>query len=118
MEEQIYQGGCHCKAVRFEVKMKVESAIDCNCSICSMRATILTFVPASQFKLLSGREMLTEYQFHKKVIHHYFCKRCGISSFSEGAMPDGTKMIAVNLRCVDGFDVNSVKITHFDGKSA
>jgi hypothetical protein len=31
------RGGCHCGAVRFEVKLQVEGPpelVDCNCSIC------------------------------------------------------------------------------------
>lgn len=36
---QKFQGGCHCGAVRFEVKAdpKVEKVQDCNCSMCAMK---------------------------------------------------------------------------------
>ena len=30
----IYEGGCHCQAIRFQVKVKSYQAIECNCSIC------------------------------------------------------------------------------------
>ena len=112
-----HTGGCHCGKVRYEVDMNVENAISCNCSICSKRGSLLDFVPDSQFKLLSGENNLTDYLFNKKVIHHLFCKDCGILSFGRGAAPDGTKMVAVNIRTIDGFDLKKIKIQEYDGLS-
>jgi hypothetical protein len=31
-------------------------------------------------------------------------------------MPDGTPMVGVNVRCLDGVDLDAVQITKFDGK--
>jgi hypothetical protein len=96
--------------------MKLEGAITCNCSICSKTGTILAFAPATQFELLSGADALSDYQFGKKRIHHLFCKHCGVRSFGRGAMPDGTPTVAVNLRCLDGIDLDAVRVERFDGK--
>lgn len=112
-----HSGGCHCGKVRYEVEMKIENAISCNCSICSKRGSLLDFVPESNFKLLSGEADLRDYQFNKKVIHHLFCTICGVSSFAKGSSPDGSKMIAVNLRCLDDVDLSALKIHEYDGKS-
>ncbi|MCB1606240.1 MAG: PhzF family phenazine biosynthesis isomerase [Xanthomonadales bacterium] len=38
-------------------------------------------VHESQFRLLRGSELLTEYQFHTRTAKHYFCKICGIYPF-------------------------------------
>jgi hypothetical protein len=110
-------GGCHCGKVKFEVEMAVENAVSCNCSICLKRGSLIDFVPETEFKLLSGEGDLVDYQFKKKVIHHYFCKSCGILSFMKAAKPDGTKMVAINLRCLDNIDLSALKIRDFDGKS-
>lgn len=112
-----YTGGCHCGAVRYRVRAAVETAITCNCSICSKTGTALVFVPAARFELLSGEGELTDYQFGKKHIHHLFCRRCGIRSFARGAAPDGSQVVAVNVRCLDGVDLGSVPMQSFDGKS-
>ena len=112
-----HAGGCHCGNVRYEVEMKLEKALSCNCSICMKRGTLLDFVPETQFKLLSGDKDLQDYQFNKKVIHHLFCKDCGILSFSRAVAPDGSKVVAVNVRCLDNVDLSSLKIQHYDGKS-
>lgn len=112
-----YTGGCHCGAVRYEVDMEeLTSGITCNCSMCGRAGTILTFVPASQFRLLSGEENLTDYQFNKHVIHHVFCKSCGIKSFSRGVGPDGAETVAVNVRCLDDVDLKALTLHEYDGK--
>jgi hypothetical protein len=113
-----YSGGCHCGKVRYEVTTDLAYVMDCNCSICSKKGTVLTFVPSDQFKLLSGENALTDYLFNKHVIHHAFCSTCGIASFASGKKPDGTAMSAVNVRCLEGVDVSSLDVKHFDGKSS
>ncbi len=112
-----HSGGCHCKAVRFEVEMELDQGLACNCSMCGKAGTILKFVPAEQFTLLSGEDDLSDYQFNKKVIHHLFCKHCGIKAFGKGKGPDGTEMVAVNVRCLDDVDLGAIETTHFDGKN-
>ncbi len=112
-----YTGGCHCGKVRYEVTTDLSFLIDCNCSICSKKGHVLTFVPTTQFKLLSGKDALTDYQFNKHVVHHMFCSTCGISSFGSGKKPDGTEMNSINVRCLDDVDLGALQVTHFDGKS-
>ena len=117
MPEKTYTGGCHCGAVRYEAAADLSNVIACNCSICSKKGSLLTFVPRERFKLLSGEGEQTSYQFNKRVIHHMFCRTCGIGSYALGAMPDGTKMAALNVRCLDGVDLASIKLQPFDGAS-
>jgi hypothetical protein len=117
-EAKTYTGGCHCGAVRYEVQADLANVMQCNCSICSKRGLMLTFAGADQFKLLSGGDLLKDYQFNKKVIHHVFCPTCGVESFANGTRPgDGAKMVAVNVRCLDGVDLDVLKPKRFDGRS-
>lgn len=117
----MHTGGCHCGKVHYEVTTDLGPdqgmVISCNCSICSKRGSLLTFVPADQFTLKSGEGALSEYTFNKHVIHHKFCKTCGILSFANGVGPDGKEMVAINVRCLDDIDLGSLKVTEFDGKS-
>ena len=116
-EAKTYTGGCHCGEVRYEVKADLGNVIACNCSICTKRGLLLTFTPASEFTLLSGQDRMKDYQFNKKAIHHLFCPTCGVESFARGSMPDGTEMVAVNVRCLDDIDVGTLKPAPFDGKN-
>lgn len=112
-----YTGGCHCGQVKFEVEAQIDKLLACNCSICHKRGHLLFFVPASNLKLLQGKDKLSDYQFAAKKIHHLFCSVCGVSSFGEGAMPDGTKMNSVNARCIDDLELSKFEVTNYDGKS-
>ena len=67
--------------------------------------------------LHAGEEILQDYQFYKKVIHHYFCPSCGVESFGIGTGPDGATMAAVNVRCVEGIDLDALNLKPFDGRS-
>jgi hypothetical protein len=116
-ETRRYEGQCHCGAVRFSAETDLAQVISCNCSICSKHGLLLTFVPATQFTLTSGEEALKDYRFNTMRIRHRFCGSCGVETFGEGAMPDGTPMRAVNVRCLDGVDVASLRPTPFDGRS-
>jgi hypothetical protein len=116
-ERRTYTGGCHCGQVRFEVESALEPVINCNCSICQKRGALLTFVPTAQFKIVSGEEELTDYQFNKKIVHHLFCRQCGIGSFARGRGPDGSEMIAINVRCLDDVDIGALTLTPYDGKN-
>ena len=111
-----HTGGCHCGKVRFEVQSDLETIIACNCSHCGVKGLWLTFVPASDFTLLSGEECLTEYRFNKKAIDHRFCSICGVQPLGRGEMPDGTPTVAVNVRCLDTIDLDALTVTPFNGK--
>ncbi len=111
-------GSCHCGKVKFEVSnLNLNEAITCNCSICQRKGTMLSFVPAENFKLLTDRSALTDYQFGKKSIHHFFCSTCGVTSFAEGKTPEGIPMIAINVRCVENIELSMVFAKQIDGKS-
>lgn len=116
-DAQRYTGSCHCGKVRFEVAADLGRVISCNCSICSRAGYLLMFVSEEQFSLQSGEDALNDYQFNKQHIHHLFCGTCGIRSFGRGAGPDGKMMYAVNVRCLDGVDVEALSVERVDGRS-
>jgi hypothetical protein len=115
-ETRRYTGSCHCGNVKYEVDLALESAISCNCSICSRSGTLLTFTSPEHFNLLQGEESLQDYKFNKHVINHVFCKGCGIKSFAHGVGPKGP-MVAINVRCLEDVDLGTITINQFDGKS-
>jgi hypothetical protein len=112
-----HSGRCHCGHVCYEVETDLARVMSCNCSICQKRGALLTFVPAAKFTPISGEDDLTDYQFNKKIVHHLFCHTCGVGSFAKGRAPDGTEMVAVNVRCLDDVDLGQLTPTPFDGKN-
>ena len=92
-----HRGGCHCGAVAFEVEAPARVTVsDCNCSVCRMSGFLHLIVPAARFRLLRGKEELSEYRFNTGTAQHLFCRRCGVKSFYvPRSNPDG---YSVNLR--------------------
>ena len=113
----MFKGSCHCGTIAFEVEGELTEALACNCSICQRRGSLLWFVARDKLTLLSGQDAMATYTFNKHVIQHRFCPTCGIHPFGEGTDPKGNAMAAINIRCLEGLDVDSVKVHHHDGRS-
>ena len=102
----------------YEVDIEtLTEAMSCNCSICSKRGWLLTFVPESSFRLLSGKDEVTTYNFNKNQINHIFCKTCGTASYGTGSDASGNIMVAINVLCLDDVDIDSLQINKFEGKN-
>jgi hypothetical protein len=112
-----YTGSCHCGDVAFEFEAEFSEVMECNCSHCSRKGYLLTFVPQEQFKLHTDEAKLSKYTFNKHVIEHRFCAMCGCAPVGFGANPNGGKVAAINVRCLENFDLASVKRTPVDGRS-
>ena len=111
-----HRGGCHCGAVRFEVTAPARiEVMDCDCSICSKAGFLHLIVPKPQFRLVSGSEALSTYQFNTGTAKHLFCRTCGIKSFYiPRSHPDG---YSVNARCLDEGTVEHMTVTPSDGRN-
>ena len=112
----IHKGGCHCGQVRFEVKSPTDIEVnECNCSVCCLTGYLHLIVRKDKFKLISGQEELSIYQFNTNVAKHFFCTNCGIKSFYiPRSNPDG---YSVNARCLEPETVTSMTINPFDGRN-
>jgi hypothetical protein len=113
----IYQGSCHCGQVAFEVEGEIDSALACNCSICSRKGSLLWFVARDKLRLKTPESAISTYTFNKHVIKHRFCPTCGMHPYGEGADPKGNAMAAINLRCVENIDLDAIPVHHYDGRS-
>jgi hypothetical protein len=114
----IYQGSCHCGKVAYEVEGTIDTALACNCSMCQRKGSLLWFVPRAQFRLRTPEDAAATYTFNKHVIKHRFCPTCGIHPYAEGVDPKGNPMAAINLRCIEGIDLDAIPVQHFDGRDA
>lgn len=112
-----YKGSCHCGRVAFEVEGELTGVMECNCSICSRKGSLLWFVPREQLGLLTPDESASTYMFNKHVIRHRFCPVCGIHPYGEGTDPAGKATAAINVRCLEDFDFSALPVMHFDGRS-
>ena len=105
---QRYVGSCHCGAIRFEIESDFPELTMCDCSMCRRRNALMVKVHESAFRLLSGAEALTEYQFHTKTAQHFFCRVCGIYRFHRKRVtPDN---YGVNVHCLENFSPQGIPV--------
>ncbi len=112
-----YAGSCHCGDVAFEAEGDIRDLLECNCSICSRKGSLLWFIAREQFRLKTPEEKLATYEFNKHRIHHKFCKRCGIHPFALASDPKGNPMAAINARTLEGVDLAKIPRKQFNGKA-
>ena len=113
----IHKGACHCGKTAYEVEGDIAQVMECNCSICTKRGYLLWFVPRTQLRLTTPEAASATYTFNTHRIKHHFCPTCGCAPF--GISPDakGVLTAAVNVRCLEGLDLKSLKVVPFDGRS-
>jgi len=131
--KKTYHGSCHCGAVRFECELDLApdasarttnrwyaSTFKCNCSFCTKTRFWKGFVRADGFRLLQGQEVLTDYQFGERSVHHPFCNRCGVRPFSRSHLDVmGGDFYAINVTCLDDATPEewvAAPVTYEDGR--
>jgi hypothetical protein len=108
-----YSGACHCQRVRFEIDADLASVRVCDCSICRLRGALNVRVEEANFRLISGEEDLSIYQFHTRQAKDYFCKVCGVAPFRRPRT--APELWTVNARCLEGVDLTALKIEYVFG---
>lgn len=110
-----HRGACHCGAVTFEVQLPPDLiAYECNCSMCKYLGYLHVIVPDEDFRILSGADKLTSYQFNSGTADHLFCSICGIKNFYRPrSHPEDW---SVSLRALDETTFKSIDKKMFDGR--
>ena len=127
--KQTYHGSCHCGAVRFECDLDLSAGTRrCNCSYCTKTRMWKVFALAGEFRLTEGEAVLSDYRaagsnWPEGNVHHYFCGRCGVRSFSKGHLemdPFNSWFHAVNIACLDDAsdeELAAAPIQYEDGRN-
>ncbi len=103
MSLKTYHGSCHCGAVKYEADLDLSAGTGkCNCSYCRKIRNWSIIIKPIAFRLLSGKESLSFYQFGTKSNAHYFCKNCGIRVYSKGYVEEiGGDYISIAIPSLD-----------------
>jgi hypothetical protein len=105
---QTYKGSCHCGKISFEVDMELDHVRVCDCSICKKRGALNRRVEESQLRINIPLDELGLYEWRTKVAKDYFCPVCGILPFRRPS--DAPEIWTVNVRCLEGVELESIPI--------
>lgn len=114
-DENTHKGSCHCGRVTFKLKAQLGDVIQCNCSLCHRKGALWHATDDAHFEIVTGQDDLALYQFGTMIAKHYSCRHCGISTFSHPRIAPNAWV--VNVRCLDGIDLSSLRINAFDGQN-
>ncbi len=96
--DKITKGGCHCGAVRYEVKGPLRDVVNCHCSMCQrLHGGFGPHTKARKVNItIAKSDGLAWYQT-SNVARRGFCRECGSGLFWEPFELDATGIIAGTL---------------------
>lgn len=124
---------CHCGATRIDILKAPEGGRTCNCTYCHRVGAVWAYFATGEVTIHSSTHDRT-YSASGGLNQHHFCGHCGsnthgdspdwASAYNADGTPKGEagvvpeqRIVAINMRMVDGFDLNSLPVEALDGRN-
>ena len=104
---------CHCGRIQIEVTAELAEVVSCNCSLCRRSGFLHWYVLPEQVRLLTTGNLLSTYAWRSVTGGQHFCPTCGIAVVRTSMQYPPP--ISINARCVEGADLNVLRVREFDG---
>ncbi|OAQ64624.1 glutathione-dependent formaldehyde-activating enzyme domain-containing protein [Pochonia chlamydosporia 170] len=118
---QTYTGNCHCGHIQFTVTISPpfpeHQVASCNCSICRRNGYLLIYPLRENVTITKGDGQEGQYRFNRRKATHKFCGRCGSSVFVDFNGQEAKDVIGVNVRLLNGVDLDDLALRFVDGAS-
>ena len=107
---------CHCGYVQLEINAELREVFECNCSICVRTGFLHWYVEPEAIQLITPSRLLHTYFWRSVAGGQHFCPTCGIAIVRTSTQHPPP--VSINARCIEGIDLNAIKVRSFDGKHA
>jgi hypothetical protein len=98
-----YAGGCHCGAIRVEVRLTKPAGEmpvrSCACTFCQSHGTRTVSDPQGQADIRADWPAVEKYRFGSRTADYLLCRRCGVYVGAVCDTAAGTRSV-INTRCL------------------
>ena len=74
--------------------------------------------PAGSRQVSAVADLVADDGFVSRAIRHGFRESRGTRPFVRGQKPGGSKIVAIDVNCLNGVDAEVLPVQHFDGAPA
>lgn len=113
----MFEGACHCGAVRWRFNGIPDGATACNCTACRRYGVLWIYGYEGEEIEVSGETRAYARDDSDGDLTFHFCPNCGNVAWWRGTRLDkkGRRRMAVNVRLSEPETVAALPIDHFDG---
>ena len=93
----MYNGQCHCGAIKFTITATPAQLVDCNCSLCRRLGALWAHVPIESVSIDALSDAATSYAQGDRTLAVRTCKHCGCTTHYD-SLKESSEIMAVNFR--------------------
>lgn len=111
----MFEGSCHCGAVRFSVSEAPQWLTRCNCSYCRRAGASWGHFTNDKVRLSYDPAQVVHYAWGDKTLAFVSCKVCGCTTHWEAIDARPGSRMAVNFNMCEPKAIEGLRVRHFDG---
>lgn len=111
----MYEGSCHCGAVRLTLPSTPDVATRCNCSLCRRVGASWVYFPFGTVVIDGHPGSTTGYEQGDRTLRTIRCATCGCVTHWEPVPPTPGERHGVNLGNFAPDLIASIRVRRFDG---
>ncbi len=111
----MFEGSCHCGAVRFSVGEEPQWLVRCNCSYCRRCGGTWGHFTSDKVTLEYDPAHVVRYVWGDKTLANISCKTCGCTTHWESISAAAGTRMGLNFNMVDPAAIADLRVRRFDG---
>ncbi len=108
----MFEGSCHCGAVKLSITDPPGTLTECNCSVCRQLGVRWAYYHPDQVRLTGETR---PYAWGDRMLEFHHCPECGCTTHWQSTTPVRAARMAVNARLFDPAEMDGIRIRRFDG---